>query len=658
MGYEKAFNNFSKEWLERVFKDDWDEDKFGRKPESYSTLAYGPRFVLLFTRSLRCVYEEKREERGKPPLFVFVTKKGYWLYRCVCEHLYLLPDEERGPCEAFWNSIRVKSDRYFTKAPCLDEFSGCQIFIIDDIVHTGASFSRMRELIDSSCLEVTKFVAFAMEDCRENLTDGIEKKDIWSCSKLSSNDLGTVSIDELVLFHALGVPYTIDLPSLKVTGALRQDGNWAFSSGRLTCEEFDLLRSQCTQNGWNEVGASHMLNNRQFKNCFFWNPHGAIERKFKNLLQSLIIECSYREVNIGNGQTVVDVTFIPFAIMRSVKWQELIRLFSAAFNPSPYYDEIVSYLSVDAEPSEALATALYRSVVFYLSGYVAVCFNELLQDIGLTLAFRVDHMKEHWNDKFVESIRNIFGGEVGHWGEQDCPVTGCASIQAFYRSNDISPDQKYWIGNDTTGVQTGKLDVNLEMYKFFVKDPNPKKTSDLSFEDLEIGTAGRMGWPVNDLKFREEFLQALLRLLNQSAISNTIHYDPKSSTVVRGFRAGENCALLLPYDQPAVFCAISTYYRRWERSCSSDEETEQQYHKCFDYFKKSLLEYISDTGYDFWINKTEAAYLLDYFKNLSNVGRQIKNRQYLTEGAQRNGSATPVPIAKNIIEFSENLELT
>lgn len=662
MDYEKAFNEFSIKWLERVFKGDWDEDKFGRQPECYNdTLTYGARFVLLFTRFLMQVYEEMKEQGDKKPLFVFVTKKGYWLYRCVRELLCLLPDEERDACTAFWDSIWVKSDRYFTKAPCVDEFADCQIFIIDDIVHTGANFSRMRDLIENSRLKITKFVAFAVEERRENLIDGIEKKEIRYCSDLSSTDLGNVSIEEIMLFHSLGVPYAIDLPSLKVTGilALAQDDGLAFSSGRLTREEFDLLCSWCAQNGWNKVGASHTLNNQQFENCFFWNPRGAIERKFKNLLQSLIIECSYRDVDMGDGQTAVDVTFIPFAIMRSVKWQELVRLFSAAFKPSPYYDEIASYLLADAEPSEALATALYRSVVFYLSGYAAVCFNEILQDIGLSLAFRMDHMKEHWDDKFLESIRSIFCSEADCEDKQNWPITGCTSIYAFYRGNDITPDPKYWVGSDAIGPQAGKLDVNLEMYKFFVKDPDPLKKSDRSFEDLEIGTAGRMGCSVNDPRFREAFLQGLLRLLNQSSISNTVHYDRTSNVVVRGFRAGENCALLLPFDQPVVFCAISIYYQRWERSCSSSEEAEQQYRRNFDYFQKRLLEYISDAGYGFWIDQMEATHLLDYFKNLSNVGRQIKNREYLMDGAQRGGSAdsVPIPIVKNIIEFSENLEL-
>lgn len=658
--YEKVFNKFAAKWLSKVFKGNWDTDKFGIQPLDYAGLPDGSRLVLLFTQFLMRAYQSADIVPGKRVLFVFVTKKGYWLYQCVYQymlrHSELFQREDFRACKEFWDKILVKSDRYFTKSPDVSEFADCYLFIIDDIVHTGANFRRMKKLVQENGLTITKYIAFAIENSDEVLIEGIE--DIWTCNRLSSNDLGKISIEEIVLFHSLGVPYTIDLPRLKATSPQftpAEGYEYAFSSGRLSQDVFYRLCNECGQYGWTKTDASYVLNNQNFHTCYFQNPKNPIEKKFKNLLHSLIVECSYREVKLDNGNLAVDVTFFPFAIMRSVKWQELVILFSEAFSPFPYYKNVLPHS--DSKPSQALATALYRAMVFYLSGYIAFCFNDgLLKNLGLSLELQTDCLGEHWNDAFLESVKYIFNSpEPAGTGEGS--MTNCANIERFYRSDDISSDPKYWNWDSTVDAQTEKLDIYLEMYKFFVKRPDLEKTKCYSFEDLEIEIAGKMGKLVNDPEFKTEFLRALTKLLNQSAISNIVFYDPASEQVVRGFRSGENCALLLPYAQTEVFCAISAYYERCERRFGSGKEADQQCKRNFDYFKGKLQQYISDAGYDFWIDRAEAMQLLDYFNNLPDIGRQIKNRQYIVEEAERDDSYRRASIAKNLIEFAENLEL-
>lgn len=654
--YESAFDRFSKKWMPTVFKDEWDNDKFGPQPDDYANLSDIARLVLLFTRFLMHAYNTVGTKRERRALFVFVTKKGYWLYRCIRQHLYLLPQEKHQDCYDFWNAIQVRSDRYFTKSPDVSEFSDYLLFVVDDIVHTGANFQRMKQLVKDSGLTIERYIAFAIEDCGENLMEGLG--DIWACSRLSPNDLGKVSIEEIILFHSLGVPYAIDLPVLKVAGgspAVMAEHERAFFSGRLTKEEFDRLCSQCTQRGWDKVDSSYKINNWSFNSCFFWNISDSLQQKFKNLLHSLIVECSYCEIDLGEGQQVVDVTFIPFAIMRSVKWYELVVLFAAAFGQTPYCNNICSYLRVDNAPSQALATALYRSVVFYLSGYTAANFNGFLRDLGLSLELKVDHMQEHWDQNFMESVQSIFIPAVSR-EKNEFPITDCSTILDFYRFDDILSDPAYWDADILSAPEKGRQDTDLEMYKFFVKGPDFEKT-DYTFEKLEIEIAKRVGKPVNDQQFKENFLQALIGLLNKSAISNIVSYDKISGTVTRGFRSGENCALLLPYAQPEVFCGLFAYYKRCEGLSNADRNADQQYKHHFDYFKEKLLEYIGDTGYDLWIDRTEAIRLLDYFKGLPNAGRQIKNREYIVEEFEQDGSPHYGSISKNLKEFVENLEL-
>ena len=652
--HEIAFEKFAKKWLSTVFKEEENVDKFGPLPQNYADLRDGARLVLLFTLFLMRAQKTVDIDNGKRPLFVFVTKKGYWLYRCVYQHLYLLPKESYPDCHDFWNTIQVKSDRYFTKSPDVSQFADCLLFIIDDIVHTGANFQRMKQLVMDNSLTIAKYIAFAIEDCGEALAE--ELKDVWACSKLSSNDLGRVSMEEIILFHSLGVPYTIDLPVLKVKGTAAAGEDCSFFSGRLSEDEFNQLYTQCIRYGWRRADAPYKLNNRHFKTCFFWNPANPLERKFKNLLHSLIVECNYCEIELDQGEKAVNVTFVPFAIMRSVKWQELIVLFSAAFGQTPYCSSISSFLRASAEPSQALATALYRSIVFYLSGYIAAQFNIFLHSIGLSLELQTDHMQEHWNQDFMESVKDIFSSASSPAAD-GLPLVNCTSLLDFYRSDDILSDPKYWNTDIAAAPQNWKLNTYFEMYKFFVKSPGFDKTDYHSFENLEIEIARQAGKLVNDLKFKEDFLQALTKLLNQSAISNIVLYDKASDKVIRGFRAGENGALLLPYAQPEAFCAIFAYYGRCERLSGTSGNADQQFKHHFDYFKWKFLDYIDDTGYDYWIDREETIQLLEYFKNLSNIGRQIKNRQYIVEDLEQDGSPLYALIAKNLREFVENLEL-
>lgn len=659
ISYENAFDQFAAKWLSIVFKGEWDDNKFGSRPQDYDELSEGARLVLLFTRFLMRAYEEAGGDEASCPLFVFVTKKGYWLYRCIYSHLKLLPEgEEYQPCLDFWEKIQVRSDRYFTKSPDVSEFAGYQIFIIDDIVHTGANFQRMQQLVQEAGLTIARYIAFAVEDCGGVLGDGAD--DIWACNKLSSNDLGKISIEEIILFHSLGAPYTIDLPMLKIVdrapGAAGRSFR-AFFSGRLTADEFNTLRRRSERYGWKSFEAPYTLNNQRFETLIFWNLSDTVERKFKNLVHSLIVECNYCTVALEDGRTAVDVTFVPFAILRSLKWQELRILFFAAFEKTDYYTSLLlpSNQHEDNRPKQALATALYRSLVFYLSGYTAACFNSVLRPMGLLLTLQTEHMEEHWNHAFIANIKGILC-QSGLLGENESPVVTCTTIQDFYRSDDILSDPKYWDA-DILAVPTNRMpDIYLEMYKFFVKGPEFEKKSHYAFEDLEIEIAGRAGELVSKPEFKMDLLKALTKLLNQSAISNTVFYDPTSDRVIRGFRSGENSALLLPYAQPEIFCAITVYYKRCE--CLFDgKAVEQQYKKQFDYFKEKLLEYVGNTGYDYWIDLREAEQLMDYFKNIPNAGRQIKNRQYIVEELEQNTLPGRTAMVKNLQDFVENIAL-
>lgn len=59
------------------------------------------------------------------------------------------------------------------------------------------------------------------------------------------------------------------------------------------------------------------------------------------------------------------------------------------------------------------------------------------------LELQTDHMQEHWNQDFMENIKDIFISASSPVAD-GLPLVNCTSLLDFYRSDDILSDPKYW----------------------------------------------------------------------------------------------------------------------------------------------------------------------------------------------------------------------
>ena len=286
----------------------------------------------------------------------------------------------------------------------------------------------------------------------------------------------------------------------------------------------------------------------------------------------------------------VSVTFTPFAVLRSVRQDELITWFRIAYGKTEYGQLVESYMIASSTKSddENLNTALYRSIVFFFSRYISIHFKSFLKrQLDVELDLCTAEMEDHWPVEFIRSLPGIFGE-----GFQ-------SRLRCLYGQHDITP----YAPTYPEGSCQRSINMYYDIFSYFAfkKMAGPQQQF-CSLEELENEMALCSGYTVNDADFKTEFTSALLRLLNQGVISNKVSFDWDTGVVRRGFRAGENNTLLLPFKQKAVFSAIYTYYKRMEdeNSCrgGSGQNAHELYFRNYSTFKSRLISFIRASELD------------------------------------------------------------
>ena len=604
-------------------------------------------FGLYFTRTIMQALKD-HDLLNKKPLLTFVTKKGYWLFRVArqcCEYIGVtFSDDIYEECSYFWNvQVEVKSDRFFSKLLNPSAYRNRNIVLIDDIIHTGESIAQLGRSISRLNDEERTVFYFVFAEFEGNKDEIISKlgnrvQRIGESRKVKLQELGELSVAQVELFQSLGVPYSIDLPVVKCMHpsnriADNRDTRTEhrfFSSGKISKSTFMEIIDGIDVTKWRITripeSQPHM---KSYYICLEDDP---IRRKYSNLISALGFE-----MNCYIDEDFVDITLMPFPIMRSVKLDALLRFFVAAYSDTEYGNEVVKALQRDTSvgyqvlTNQTLTTALYRAVVYYLGMYVLHKFREYTNQFYLFFDVDVSHSTEHWSKEFICSIRELF------------PLNEkCDIAKILYLGNDTELSPEYWeCKQNTRHMYTGK-DVYFNMYNYFVSSRNSGKNRDCDFcsiERLEAYLTSLYSKQLDDVSFRDEITSAIVRLLNQSAITNAVKYDPKSGFVVRGFRSGENCSLILPFNSPAIFCAIYHLYQRCvEKVGEGTSMANDIFSANYSQFRKAILSYISDARIDTLLDMSEAQKLLDYFMRYPTPGILIENKEYIAERMKKEKS--------------------
>lgn len=584
------------------------------------------------------------------PLFVFVSKKGYWIYRLAELQL------RKSGRPSLWKDaldsgeIEVKSDRYFTKIvsyqDAIKQLQGRFIYVIDDFLIMGQNILRFCSLIRgwAKGSRIIPVVFAQWEGFQPGGHKEFSHMRVYSRNSQTvpptypMREIGKLSIWENAQFHKFGIPYVIDLPFLKFanSGASRQ----TFFSGTLPLANFKELREHDNPL-WECVDTSYSIGSYSAKTCFFCFQHDIFLDKFRFLIQNLVMECIYQE----NGDQV-SVTFTPFAVLRSVRQDELLCRFHLAFSDTEYERLIQDYTKNPESKREDVNfnTALYRALVFFFSRYISVNFKNYLEDIfGVELQLNVEELRHHWPKEFESSLSQIFGN-----GFHD-------RLRRIYEKNDITPyrpeSQRRLI------CKSSNMYYNIFSYFAFQKMARKQGGDFCTIEELETVIAQHSERSIDAPDFRQEFTSAIYQLLSQGVISNQVRFDAERHIVLRGFRSGENSTLLLPFNQKAVFKAIYVYYLMCQGELShtsqqTDSSENQFYYDHYPMFQTKLLKFIQDSELDGYLDIQEAEDTLNYFRAIEPgaLREQIENKTYIIKDLENDTTRTGT-LAKMLAEY-------
>lgn len=571
------------------------------------------------------------------PLFVFVSKKGYWLYRMVIQYLR----EESNPSS--WiqainnNSIEVKSDRYFTKIISLDEIreslTDRRIYVVDDFLVRGHNISRFCKLIKKiePTVKPIPVVYAKWTGFKPSEEDTKEFSELKYKSEISLYDIGKLSVWETRKFHRSGIPYVIDLPFLKAVGASEEAK--PFFSIELTKEQFKQL-TNASDSVWQYIDTSCWIGDYHVTSGYFYCCHDLFADKFRQLIQNLVVECLY---DSSQDSEKISLTFTPFAILRSIKQDELICRFRIAFSGTAYMKTLANYLEDPKTTSgeENLNTALYRAVVFFFSQYIAINFkNYLYNQFGVVIDSDTEKLRDHWSPEFIDSLLYVFGNGLSN------------RLNKLYDKDDIAP---YAPNSGGLVKRSDSMYYNMFAYFAFKRISGKKHEDFCAIEELESAMAGYSGYTVDNPVFKEMFTSTVLQLLNQGVISNHILFDSDTGIVQRGFRSGENSTLLVPFNQKAVFKAVYTYYQRMREA---DRYVQDFYYKNYDVFKNRLIRFIEEAELDSYFDLSEATDILCYFGEIEAdaLAQQIENKRYVIDELEQSIS-TDAKVAKMLEQY-------
>lgn len=574
-----------------------------------------------------------REMFPEVEFVILITKKSFWSYQVLKDELGEIKNK-------YGQKIQFLSDRFFQKVVDFGFYNGKRIAIIDDTMNTGSAIREFYKLMRIQCnkSKIIPIICFLNDNYkpeeREKDADKDFYEDLIVMHKVPAALIGKMCIFETITFHEQLIPYIVDLPVLEWKD---QNGCWQ-RKFKLSTEAFEKL---CAGNIFWEFHRCdyRLIPGIEIEAGYFSFANPLLQMKFGSFLSEIVIKVQYQKT-----ETEVEVVFTPFAMMRSVKAEELEWCFEILFAETDYRD------NMERPTKEGLKlnyyTALYRAVVYCLSFYGGLKFIGYL-DVSSPIRL---HNEEQFTDKFYQSIHKIF--DIN--SEKQFNETGFLHRVILLPEFTVveSQERTSFADREKRIVDYSGDDWYAFLYeKIIYAKRHFHERRHLTCEEFEQSMANRVGPHEDD---REQALATRLQLeaLNKSILSNYLFFDERRRVVYRGYRYGENSELLLPYDARLYYRAVSTYY---------NIVRQKGYFKAFFFFDINFKEFLKRNGwFGYLITERQFEFFSRYFRNLpeKDLAWQIDNKRYLLEesiGNQEDGFMRSV--LEQVGEFVSNLML-
>lgn len=585
-------------------------------------------------------------------VIIFLTRKGYWLYRMACWYLGI----------KFPEGKVVVSDRKIDKGDIQEirNQAGKEdavVYIVDDTLSTGVTAYRIYDLITkewkkADVFPVACFLAVSVGEMKKMLLAGSNEEadasyeqfieNLGYFYKASPEELGRFSYEQAMIAQRELVPYVVDLPFMvdetynpneEITCFERKfdkDGNRRYSV--LTNQDFTRL---CRGNqDWKYVDNTYTFADNTIIHTGFFRYYG---EELNSILQdaalNMVIKCRYEDLE--NKQKAL--VFTPFVMLKSASYSDIWDAFETIFRYSPkymwrniecqkfeessYYKYIVSRRREKGE--ENIGLNIFRGVIYFFSYYLGRVFAQWLEDdFGILLKYDESFMHENSGQEFVGFISDLQNvavhdylscfDKIEPWTAEHCSIS-------------VNNDRKL----EKSGESFEELVYTVVYMEVIARKRKNHRDGCFTIEEMERILKEQFIFETEE-NLRVILTKVLLRMLDTSVIGNRVWYQGR--TIYRGFRYGENSDIMLPFFNSYLFFGVDSFYRRlgWDDKQNIKNVFFENVHRLFD----EMGDMLRKNGYMGYIVtencfRNNEIYFRDSREILSNI---IENKRFLMAG--------------------------
>lgn len=561
----------------------------------------------------------------KDSAVVFVSRKSYCLFLLL---------RRKNVIEV--GNSPIYADRLIMKSCDPQRYAGEKVYLVDDTISTGNHLARVcRDVLRRTQYKNIELRVFIKDDGFQEAdyvqrqfpdkTDRIKLK--ISLTRRVSQKLRFSSIETL-LYHQENIPYFIELPYLK-------DGDG--DAVLLTKEEYGRLEKgtdfwkfrKCDQSG--------------YKQNIIENAVIIMSNSFVDTFPEFIHDFTVRVQIVTHEDKSRSVVLSPFAILKSIKFEDLEKIFFAIYEGTEYADILIKQKKdLKEEYAEYHYKTLYRAVVYAFSYYIGLRFLDFLTDIlGRRLTFQDENNCFCYEDEFITSLNDVFKGGTKRFFLTTYLYKGFSSVERrrkllpFIRKygrleSDFRTIYHYLLAlfNDMRENSEEQVAGNDIWQKFF------------SIEELQEAISLSCFEQNDDIK--DILTGCICSMLEQSKIANEIEYDERRGIVYRGFKFAENSEAIFDIAEKAFYAAAVTYL---EKVC------EHQYEEKYERFLSVLKEFfIHNNLFGSIITSNEFQIYSEMYRkqSVTEKKKQMNRLEFLIEDKKPVYIATLIDYMKNV----------
>lgn len=608
-------------------------------------------------------YLEKLINEYEIDVIIEITRKGYWVTKLADRKM------NRRLSQIMKNKkIRRISDRYLMKCLNFDAFKDKSILIFDDTMNNGNLLFFYYALLKEKGAKKVIPCVYALNTHYDPHSPAIEQSRRWGyertirskiqdkvnpipkeeieqkfqkcrkafeedlkcCIWMSPADVGRLSVTETLWFQKEVMPMVVDLPIYSKQKDQEEGENYL----TIPKVKWDQLREGNSL--WRNEDCRLELAGEELYYGYFQYLNDAFYARFKNLIFNFIVRYKYEPVE----NQELRIVFVPFVIMNSCKLSDLVWNFFYLFKDTEYASDVAEELNKKAgevvatrsgyteeNSSKVLETlkknhnmcrALYRAIIFDISNYIGIIFqNYVKETIDLEIMCDWEIMKENLQENLIQSLKVKY--------EEKQKEDYLSKLMEIRMSEQIVPRMD---SLEEAVIKQKATDENLELLLTQIVIERKQKV-DITTAQVMI-TLESLCHEVRkqylfdgESDFKKKITDLLLIMTENSRLGNEIYVDDNAEILYRGFRAGENCEVLMHWGIEWLYPYILAFYEKvgiWE------------FHDRYDVFFGMLEQEFRKNGYiGTLISESAFSFYRTYFSKESINSTEILNKEYLMD---------------------------